>query len=352
MSNEGSESALVDQWLEPLAGDEPCGKDLEYDNAFLALQQAAQGKPESQFDAGEPPDWRTVRDAAQELFDSTRDLRIAVLWVRAQLNLEGLATLPAGLRLIHGLLDRFWDTLHPLPDPDDNDPYARANALAVLPASDGMLGDLRQALVCSVRGGGDLRLRMVEIALGHMQARPEEPTLTRDQITQMLASAIEQRPELRTLPEAVTAGLKELQALFGERFDTSSAPDLKPLRSLVFELQGLVPAPPAEPDAQEDADAGDGAAPGGGEGGGAGTRAILAVRSREEAVRAIDLVCEYLSRAEPTNPAQMLLKRARRLIDHDFLQLIKELAPDSLNEVARLMGVDPDSVSLENQNGS
>ena len=76
------------------------------------------------------------------------------------------------------------------------------------------------------------------------------------------------------------------------------------------------------------------------------------MRSREEAVRAIDLVCEYLSRAEPTNPAQMLLKRARRLIDHDFLQLIKELAPDSLNEVARLMGVDPDSVSLENQNGS
>lgn len=32
--------------LEPIAADSPCGADLEYEPDFLALEQAAQGKPE------------------------------------------------------------------------------------------------------------------------------------------------------------------------------------------------------------------------------------------------------------------------------------------------------------------
>jgi type VI secretion system protein ImpA len=68
------------------------------------------------------------------------------------------------------------------------------------------------------------------------------------------------------------------------------------------------------------------------------------VTSREEALRAIDLVCEYLERAEPTNPATLFLRRARHLVNHNFLQLMKELAPDALPEVARIVGVDPDTV--------
>ena len=75
--------------------------------------------------------------------------------------------------------------------------------------------------------------------------------------------------------------------------------------------------------------------------------ALGSVSSREDALRAIDMVCDYLDRTEPTNPAQLFLRRARRLINHNFLQLIKELAPEALNEAARIMGVDPDSVSVE-----
>jgi len=35
------------------------------------------------------------------------------------------------------------------------------------------------------------------------------------------------------------------------------------------------------------------------------------------------------------------------LINHNFLQLMKELAPEALNEVARVMGVDPDTIISE-----
>ncbi|MFZ4860456.1 MAG: ImpA family type VI secretion system protein, partial [Desulfuromonadaceae bacterium] len=72
------------------------------------------------------------------------------------------------------------------------------------------------------------------------------------------------------------------------------------------------------------------------------------VRSREDAVRAIDMVCDYLERTEPSNPAQFLLRRASKMINHNFLQLVKELAPDALSEVARIMGVNPDDVEVKN----
>ena len=50
-SGDGSGSAkttIVDTWLEPLA-DSVCGEDLEYDNEFLEMTQAAAGKPETTF---------------------------------------------------------------------------------------------------------------------------------------------------------------------------------------------------------------------------------------------------------------------------------------------------------------
>ncbi len=65
------------------------------------------------------------------------------------------------------------------------------------------------------------------------------------------------------------------------------------------------------------------------------------IESRQDAVKAINLICAYLDRHEPTNPAQLLLRRAERLIDKSFMQLVQDLAPDAMSEVARIMGVDP-----------
>ena len=72
------------------------------------------------------------------------------------------------------------------------------------------------------------------------------------------------------------------------------------------------------------------------------------VDTRQEAIRAIELVCSYLERNEPTNPAQLLLRRAARVIDKNFLQLVRELAPDAVKDVARIMGVDPSTVNDQN----
>lgn len=344
-------AAFVESALSPLPDESaPCGPDLEYDPAFLELNQAAAGKPETQWAPAEPPDWREVRNQAESLFGRTRDLRVAVLWVRSAVQLEGFAALPAGLRLVHGLLERYWDTLHPLPDPDDNDPYARMNALALLREPEGLIGDLRQAALFHQRGMADLRLRTIEIALGTMPPRADETALTRGQLEAMLAGALAEEPQLRGQVQAALQHVKALISFLNERVGIENAVDLKPLYSQINTLAGVLPAAAAEaPEAGDGEDAAGEATEAGGAGPAARSRKGLSgsVESRDDALRAIDMVCDYLERTEPTNPAQLLLRRARRLVNRNFLQLMKELAPDALNEVARVMGVDPDSIQLD-----
>jgi type VI secretion system protein ImpA len=342
MSDTAAAEAQSAAWLQPLAEDSPCGPDLEYDNDFLAITQAAAGKPESQFGSAEPPNWRAVVGMAEELFGRTRDLRIAILWLRAIVNVQGYAQAGPGLALVAGLLETLSDGVHPLPDPDDNDPYARVNALTVLREVDGFIGDLRTARISDDRGFEALTGRGAELALGLGTPREGESDVGRASLEQMLAAAVQRDAALRAQVGNVEAQARRLQAVANDKLG-GDAPDLKPLIRLTAGIASLLPAEATAEAAEGDAEAGsqDGAAAAGG-----GARRGLsgAVTSREEAIRAIDMVCEYLERAEPTNPAPLFLRRARQLVSHNFLQLMKVLAPDALAEVARVVGIDPDTV--------
>ncbi|MBC7699591.1 type VI secretion system protein TssA [Aquabacterium sp.] len=344
------ERTIVDDWFEPLPDpDAPCGADLEYDNTFLELAQAATGKPENQFAPAEPPDWRLVHDISQSLFDRTRDLRAAMHWGRAHIQLNGFRAVPDALRLQLGLLDRFWATLHPQPDPDDGDVYARLNVLALLGEVEGMVGDVRSALVIQNRSIGELRVRDIEVMMGKYPPRDGETPMTRHQVEQMLAAATAQNAELPGQVTAALAMLKALSSLLNDHVGIERAPDVRPLHNLISLVKQVMPTAGAGDDASAGAD--DAAQAPSSDGGSAprasGKGLMGGVESRADALKAIDMVCDYLERTEPTNPAQLLLRRARRLINKNFLQLMRELAPDALNEVARIMGVDPESIQSE-----
>lgn len=341
----GGERTIVDTWLEPISGD-ACGEDLEYDNDFLELSQAAVGKPETQFGPAEPPEWRVVADKATALFDRTRDLRVAILWMRSQVVSGGWGALPDGLRLVQGLLENFWDELHPRPDPDDGDAYARINALSLLNESDGLLGDLRAASILRSRSIGELRGRDIEIALERLTAREDESPPSREQIERMLADAVVEDPALRDLASSARGRLKAIGDLMRERVGYDRAPSFDALDAALGDLQRLLPddatgAAPSSDDAIDDNPSGERESRGSRGGGGLGDT----IDTRDDALRAIDLVCDYLERTEPTNPAQLLLRRAQRLVNKNFLELVRELAPDALAEVARVMGVSPDSIA-------
>ncbi|MEO8080310.1 MAG: type VI secretion system ImpA family N-terminal domain-containing protein [Caldimonas sp.] len=326
-------------WLSPLDGEQPCGPDLAYDPESLELESAT-GRPESQFGPGEPPAWGRVREISESLLSRSRDLRIAMWWGRSKLNLEGFAALPIVLGLIHGLLEQFWSDLHPLPDADDPDALARLSVIGGLDKLDSLLGDVRGSRLSDDPRLDGLRVRDVEVALSKLAPRADEPPRTQGQIAGLLAGAPDAADSLRVATDAALGSVDRIQGLMNERFSSDLGVDLTTLRAMLTSLQAVLPA--ATEEAVEAADV-PGTTPVTRQAGG-----VHSIESRQDAIRAIELVCLYLERNEPTNPAQLLMRRAARVVDKNFLQLVRELAPDAVKEVSRIMGVDPNSADEQN----
>jgi type VI secretion system protein ImpA len=158
-----------------------------------------------------------------------------------------------------------------------------------------------------------------------------------------LGAAVAKDERLRALCQEAVAQTLALKSLLTEKL-ANDAPDLRPIIALVNGVLGVLPAELAESGDDVESAEGDEAQTTGGTQG-SGKRGLSGgVNSREEAIRAIEMVCEYLERVEPANPAPLFLRRGSQLINQNFLQLMKLLAPDALAGVAGLVGIDPYSL--------
>jgi type VI secretion system protein ImpA len=67
------------------------------------------------------------------------------------------------------------------------------------------------------------------------------------------------------------------------------------------------------------------------------------VTSRADVARTLDRLCEYYRVHEPSSPIPLLLQRAKRLVDKDFLSILRDLAPSGVAEAESLGGVEKGS---------
>jgi len=333
---------LVEALLTPIGEASPCGDDLEYDADFTALTTSAQGKPEQQFgDTVIPavePEWRQVAEQSDALLRRSKDVRPAVLLLRASTRLQGLAGFVAGLQLLTGLLDRFWDGIHPKLDADDdNDPTMRLNALAPLGDETMVLRDLYDAQVGMAPGVGAIRVRDIAVANNALNAVGGDATYSPAQIQGGLEALHAERPELIQAAIGVPGLIEKLQALLVERTGRADVIDLAPLRTIGRMLQKACSAAigaPEETDAVEGAE-GDAAQAGGAPRPAAARGEIL---NRQDALQTLDRVIRFLEQTEPGNPAPLLIDRAKKLIGVSFLEIMANLAPGALDTIETVTG--------------
>lgn len=115
----------IEALLQPIAPDRPSGDDLRYHPVTDQIREARR-----QEDSIAQGVWkRDVKNAdyllalklgCEALGKRSKDLQIAAWIAEALLHLEGFRGLRQGLELIYGLLDRYWDSVYPLPDEDDD----------------------------------------------------------------------------------------------------------------------------------------------------------------------------------------------------------------------------------------
>ncbi len=126
---------LREDLLTPIAGDNPSGDDLRYDNKLLLYDKIKEARrQDDDLNQGawqherKVGDYREVIRLTQEaLATRTKDLQLAAWLTDALLRVEGFGGLPQGLTLCHGLLTTFWDGMYP--PIEDGDLELRAGPL-------------------------------------------------------------------------------------------------------------------------------------------------------------------------------------------------------------------------------
>lgn len=324
--------------LGALDGEHPCGPDLEYDPVFLDLETLARGKSEQQFGetvvAAEAPDWKAVLDCCDRLNERTRDLRVLVYQSRALTALRGVRGAAEGYEMIRGVISELWNEVHPKLDADDdNDPTMRLNALAALTDNFTGLKELRAADWITAKGV-HCSVRQALAALVGSEASSVEPLLSSTELNAMVAETA--KSDAANYARDAIAAIVALSTLLNERVGTQRATDFRPLISLLKPLaecfdQVIGQGDSSQAERSQDDSIGLTAT-------GRVRPASGAIRDRGEASQILDRVCKYLELNEPSNPAPLLIRRAQRLLSMNFIDIVKDMAPDALANVENIAG--------------
>ena len=338
----------IEDLLKDVSADAPCGTNLEYDPDYLELLRVAQGTPERQMGStiipAEEPNWRDVRDRCGQLFCRTKDLTIAVKLCESLIRLEGIAGIRDGLRLIAGLLDQRWDKVFPLLDPEDgNDPTARLTILGALADAEHFVPQVRAVpLTDSLAGKYGLREIGWSKGQGIPPAGVEVPKADiiqaafRDTPQEKLASIAQAADEAMGYLKACD---DRLTALLGAGRGVNFEPLMRALREVSTEVRSHLPGQNAGPNGSGSSD-GKGAASSGGGRSGSGE-----IQTPDDVRAAIDRICIYYERYEPSSPLPLLLRRAQRLVGKSFLEIMKDVSPDGVGQVRNLAGITEESQS-------
>ncbi len=341
------------QLLEEISTESPCGEDLEYDPEFGEMERAAQGKPDQQIGdtirPAQDADWLAVITSAISLFDRTKDLRVAVYLTRSLLHTEGLSGLRDGLSLIQGLLENYWESVHPQLDPaDNNDPTLRINTLTTLYDPETVLHGIREATLVNSSALGRFSLRDILITSGKLSlpASSDEKAVEISTINAAFLDA--PLDDLQNTADAIRQSIDcvsaiELQLM--EKVGSKQTADFSTLPKVLKEAQHIMTehltqrgAGEAEAEASSEVV---NEAPGTQ---GKGTQATAqswpnAINSQEDVIRVLDMACEYFKRHEPSSPVPLLLQRAKRLVSKDFMEILRDLTPAGVTQAEEISGI-------------
>jgi type VI secretion system protein ImpA len=116
----------IEAILSPLPGENPAGEFLRYDPVYYAIQEAR--RADDELDRGDwqheikKSDWDRVFElSASVLTERTKDLQIGAWLLESLTTTEGFEGLHAGLQIMTGFLQQFWDTIYPEIEDDDLD---------------------------------------------------------------------------------------------------------------------------------------------------------------------------------------------------------------------------------------
>ncbi len=324
--------------LEPVSEESPAGEDLAYDPDRTEIEQAFErsvsvditGAEESESDT----DWRRIISLIEQQSAKTKDIWLAVYLCRAGARSGDLGVLQMGAEFLAGLCERFWETMHPILE--DYGFQGRKGPCESLANVGAFLGPLRRVVL------------LRHARLGAFSGDDFERFRAGGESEEgygMFRAVLAETPDEEIVGigeklDAVAAAIKRADAILDANAEGDTGANFGPTYEVISQIKRAVLSFAAAPPADDDAVA-EGGETGGGEGGGGGPRVSGRVESREDVIKALDLIADYYRRKEPVSPVPLALLRARNWVDADFMSVLADIAPDSLGELRRVLQARP-----------
>lgn len=323
----------LDTILAPISEEQPSGEDLSYDNERTELEQAFESSESGDDGDGAEKDWRAILKLIENQFARTKDVWLAVYLARAGAASGSLETVDLGVQALAGLFEGYWDTVHPqleeLGVPGRKAPCdALSNRRSFLaPLERTVL--LQHPRLGRFTGADFERFRSEGAAA-------EGYGLFRAALDELGVEAL--GPAVERL-ESIEEGLRRADRAFTAGAEGEETPNYAPVYAVLSQIKAALRSfLPGESDGAE-AEGDDGYAEGGGGSGGGGAKRSVSggVNSRDDVIRALDMIGAYYRANEPSHPLPLMLERAKGWVTMDFYTLMKDLAPDGLDQMERVL---------------
>jgi len=322
----------------PFSDTDPCGPDLdmEGDSDYLNFFAGVEGVLPTTFfslEDGSPFDRSTVDitgqlDAIKPLLQRTRDVRLLILQARLLILNKDLGGFALNLAATAYWLDKFWNAVHPRPQPGDS--VARSAAIGTLDLPT-VIFPLQYAPLVEARRLGPISYRTWMIASGEVKPRTGEVQHPQAAITEAVSTA---DPEvLATVRKNISLVKTSLDSIRNLFYTNGESAGLDKLSALVATIRGFIDprASAAEAGAPADADFVDAAVSG---------AAGPAPASLAQVSEALAAIADYYSRSEPSSPILLLVRQAHHLIGKSFFEVMSILIPAHVERAAFQIGAD------------
>lgn len=317
---------------QPIGGDNPCGASLE-DTQLLASFDAyhlfGQTTPLQE------TDWRELKAKALEALEQSKDFRLLTHFAAASLRLDGWPGFLGSIHVAAQWIKDHWDKVYPLVD---EDAILRKNALACLSDRMAIIDGVRRTPIIENKQLGRYTLRDIELATGKLQPTEADTAPPTESEVNAVLTAME-LAELQGLEQLFATAIADLQAIdsaMREYGGAAASPDVDPLMD---SLGGLRKILKEQLDLRGASEAAEGAAEGGGAEGGSVGKAVGGIKSRQDAIRAIDTIAAFFRQNEPSSPVPLFLDRAKNLVGKSFLEALQDITPEAVHAAKTAGGI-------------
>jgi type VI secretion system protein ImpA len=328
----------------PLSEAEPCGPDLDLggDADYMNFVARAEGVLPTTFFSGPEgkPFDRSSIDFDSEfatigpLLARTHDIRLLVILAKLLVLNRDLAGFVGCIGLIDGLLKQHWDDVHP--QAFDGDFGIRVAALESLDDMPPVVFPLQYTPLINHRRLGPISYRTWMIATGEAKPREGEEIIETAAIQsalteEELAVLIERRAQFH----ALSAALASIREICVDRVGADRAAKLERLPALADKIAALFESVVARRDPTQAT-----AKPEGGpeDAQAASTVPAGAVASIRDVADALAAIAAYFARHEPSSPALLLVRQAEQLMGKSFLEVMRILMPNQVEQAAIQIG--------------